>query len=338
MKKQKQNEISQQFLEGSDLQEREDVVLKDASKILNFIPRGLLKRSSWWSSKQIGAFHVLGTYQGKNAVLKIQGIKPTISEIYMIQSFQKNNLSKLVRPPYLYAFLPWDEQKRYEALVLEDVGNTTVVNLPTNESEIEEFYNIYSDYKINCLTNPWIEKSDFTLAEMIENNFIAWKKASFKLYQSHPLRLTSDQALVDKAIAILIGEYQNIEPQFMHGHFSTRDLYKAGNRIVILSNLYWSFRNPWRDAVFAYHWFSYDLVSFKNITVSKVMQQRKLWLDKIHTLPRDEEENKLLNLALLERATAGLNLDALSIDPQLEASEYLVESTRKAVKNLISLF
>jgi hypothetical protein len=73
--KPKQNEISQQFLEGSDLQERENTVLEEASKILNFSPIKLLGRSSWWTPKAIGAFHFLGKCQGKNTILKIQGIK-----------------------------------------------------------------------------------------------------------------------------------------------------------------------------------------------------------------------------------------------------------------------
>ena len=114
-----QNEISHIYLQGSDLANRKQKVLQDASKKLGFKAKGISGTSNWWGSKEIGAFFAEGIYNNLPAVLKIQGVKPTISEIYMIHSFTKTNKSKLVRPPLLYACLQWDEEKRYEALILE---------------------------------------------------------------------------------------------------------------------------------------------------------------------------------------------------------------------------
>ena len=336
-KKPKQNEISQSYLKGSDLHKREKIVLKDASDKLGFITNKLLGRSSWWTSKEIGAFHYLGMYKGKNAILKIQGVKPAVSEIYMINSFQKANKSKIIRPPHLYAYIPWDAEKRYEALILEDTGNQTVINPLTKQIEIDEFFNLYEEYRNNCLKTAWIEKPDLTLSENIKVNFENWRKTSFKLYPTHPLRKEYDENLIDAAINVLTLNYQGIEPQFMHGHFSATDLYRVNEQIVLLSNLYWSYRNPYRDAVFGYHWFMLSLSDIPDISAEKIDEQKKLWLDKIYSLPKNDIENKLLNLALLERAAAGLNLDALSINPDLEVSKYLVETTRKEVERLIQL-
>ncbi|OGH47663.1 MAG: hypothetical protein A3A51_03565 [Candidatus Levybacteria bacterium RIFCSPLOWO2_01_FULL_39_10] len=333
--KPRQNEISQSFLKGSDLNLREQEVLKDAAIRTGFKPQKLLSRSSWWTSKQIGAFHYLGKYKNKNAIMKIQGVKPEISEIYMIQSFKKANKSKIIRPPYLYTYLKWDDKKRYEALVLEDTGNTTVINSPTNQKEVDEFYNLYYEYRKNCLSDPWIEKPDEGISEMIKTSFENWKIASYKLYPKHSLREEDDQKLIDKAVEVLIKNYQNVELEFMHGHFSATDLYKVGGDIVLLSNLYWSYRNPFRDGIFAYHWFSYGLSDLPNIMPTQIDEQRRLWLEKINMLPKNGYERKLLKLALLERATAGLNLDALSIDPQLKASKYLVSTARRDVEELI---
>ena len=86
-----QNKISHLFLIGSDLQDREKEVLEAVSRKLNFIPKKLIDRSNWWSSKEIGAFRYEGEFKGRKAVLKIQGVKPATSEIYMIQSFSKDN-------------------------------------------------------------------------------------------------------------------------------------------------------------------------------------------------------------------------------------------------------
>lgn len=59
-----QNKISHLFLNGSDLQDREKEVLEDASKKTGFILQSLLDRSSWWGSKEIGAFRYLGKFRG----------------------------------------------------------------------------------------------------------------------------------------------------------------------------------------------------------------------------------------------------------------------------------
>jgi hypothetical protein len=54
-------------------------------------------------------------------------------------------------------------------------------------------------------------------------------------------------------------------------------------------------------------------------------------------LPQAQGDNKrLLSLALLERAVAGLNLDVLSINPNKPISKYLFKATRKQIMELIS--
>ncbi|MEK7518050.1 MAG: hypothetical protein AAB583_05905 [Patescibacteria group bacterium] len=93
-----QNKISHLFLEGSDLADREKEVLKDASERTGFIPEKLMDKSRWWTSSIIGAFRYVGKYKGKKTVLKIQGVRPNTSEIYMINAFQKANKSKILRP------------------------------------------------------------------------------------------------------------------------------------------------------------------------------------------------------------------------------------------------
>lgn len=200
----------------------------------------------------------------------------------MIQSFSKANKSKILRPPLLYSFLPWDEEKRYEALVLEFVDGKRVVNSPTNKDELEEFFNLRTEYKKNCVANPWVDRPDFDLSEEVRINFTKWREASFKLYPTHTLRKPEDGKLIKEAIGLLVKNYEGIEPEFQHGHFSASDLLKVSeNEIVILSNLYWSWKPPFYDAIFGYHWFIYHLTKLPNATAELVEDQRSLWLSKI---------------------------------------------------------
>jgi len=331
-----QNKISHLFLAGSDIGKREQEILKDASRKLGFIPEKLLDRSPWWTSKEIGAFLYEGEFKGKKAVLKIQGVKPATSEIYMIQAFSGVNQSKILRPPLLYSYLPWNDEKRYEALVLEFIDGKPIVNSPTCENELAEFFELRGEYKRNCVVPPWIKQSDKLLSEEIRMNFTKWREASFKLYPTHPLRKEEDVGLIDEAVAILAENYNDVKREFQHGHFGTADLLKTKDgQVIVLSNLYWSWKPCFYDAVFGYHWFIYNLAKLKNVTSELVNNQKNLWLSKINSLAKTNSEKKLLNLALLERAAAGLNLDALSVDPQSPIAEYLVQITRGSIKRLI---
>ena len=330
----KQNEISHIYLQGSNLAQRKREVLKDASEKIGFVPDKIIGESNWWGSKEIGGFFCSGTYKNQKAVLKIQGVKTTVSEIYMIKAFRKANKSKLIRPPYLYASLPWNDEEKYEALVLEPVEKR-VVQTPTNKEELDRFFKAYADYHKNCLGNPWLEKPKDTIPQRISENFKIWRKASFKLYPAHPLRDSADKKLIDKAVEILKKGYENVDFEFQHGHFSESDLYEKDSQVILLSNLYWAWRPPLYDAVFGIHWFIYHLAEVDNITPEIVEEQRKLWFEKIESLQRVKANQKLYKLSLLERAAAGLNLDALSVDYKKPIAKYLVDKTRESVIHLI---
>lgn len=333
----KQNEVSQGFLKGSDLAKHEKEVLEDASKKVGFIFDALVGKSTWWGSSGVGAFHYKGTYKGMKAVLKIQGVKPNTSESVMISSFSKTNESKVVRPPHLYAYLPWDEKKKYEALVMEFIDGKKLIQIPTTDGQVSRFFEIFRDYRKNCRDNPWVEKPKTTISESIVERFARWREMSFKIYPDHPLRKKGDRDLTDAAVMKLAKEYEGIQPEFVHGHLSDNDLYRVEKDVVVLSNLYWSWRAPFYDAVFAYHWFIYHLSDVKGITPKEIEEQRNIWLKQINSLPdtRSRKGKWLLKLALLERSAAGLNLDALSIDRSKPISAYLLEATREQIKKLL---
>lgn len=327
--------MSGKFLDGSDLATREDEVLKDASQKLNFSPKILVGRSHWWGSSEIGAFHYQGTYQGKPAILKIQGVKPTTSEIFMIQQFEKKNQSKIIRPPHLYAYLEWDDQIRYEALVLEHVDGKRIVNLPTNIGEVTRFFAAYEEYRKNCLICPWVTKPEENISEKIKSVFKKWSEISNRIYPNHPLRKESDHILIAQAVETLSKHYEAVDLEFVHGHLSDGDLYQVGKQVVILSNLYWSWRPPFYDSVFAYHWYRYHLNGLPGATPNTIKKQKQIWLDRIFLLPKNEHKRRLLKLALLERATAGLNLDALSAKLDNPITAYLIDDTRRELEELL---
>ncbi|MBT6756087.1 MAG: hypothetical protein HOA85_02315 [Candidatus Pacebacteria bacterium] len=279
--------------------------------------------------------HYSGMYKNKPAILKIQGTKPATSEEKMVVAFTNQNTSLKIRAPYLYSNLPWNEKLRFEAFIMEDVAHEKIINLPTNNIEITNFFDLYKEYRTNCLNKPWLEKPEIPLSKQTIKNFSKWKKISKELHPNHPLKQKEDADLLEKGVTFLSEKLSTTDWEFQHGHFSARDLHKVGGEIVILSNLYWSWRMPFYDAVFAFHWYQYDLANSVNISLDTLLEQRKLWKKHIeNTIPKNEENRKLLQLAFLERALAGLNLDGL-LEPS-EKSKALMELTRTEIKESLS--
>ena len=334
-----QNVISEKVLKKSDLKQRVGQIVEEVAQETKFEPERLLSESGWWGSEQIGAFHFKGRWQERPAVLKVQGNKPETSEIYMIKSFEEANQSDWIRPPEIYESLPWDDSKEYEALILEDAGDERVVSLPTNREEIDEFFTIYKEYKEKCCDQAWVDKPENSISVETEGQFSKWREISKKMYKEHPYRQEGDEELIDQSVEILKEGYKGAEWEFQHRHLSDGDLYKKDDQIIVLSNLYWSHRPVNYDAVFAYHWYMYHLSDLDNITQQEIEKQRQLWMKGIEETisPESKEEKRLLNLALLERATAGLVLDALSLDIEKEHAQYLVERTRDEVKRLCKI-
>lgn len=329
----KQNEVWSGINSGVNLKDKIPEIVLEISKVSSFVPNQLVSTSSWWNqSTGIGAFHFSGKFDGKDVVLKVQGVKPNTSEILMIDSFAKQNKSNIIRPPHIYARFPWDEAKGYEAFILEDVGNNLLITVPTDINEVNHFFDYYKEYRKNCIVKPWIEIPETDLATTIKHRFDEWIKTSHKVFPDHPFRLQEDEELILKGVNLLINCKEWLIPEFVHGHFSARDLFKVDNQIVVLSNLYWSWRTQYFDLIFAYHWFMYDLVSVNNLSQDEIEKQRQLWLEQIEAIASNK---KVLKYALLERSLAGLNLDALSIDIKKPNAKYLVDRTREIVKELI---
>lgn len=334
-----QNSISETFDFTQDIGAREQSLLDDASRRTGFTARKLLHRSSWWTSGVVGAFHYLGNWQGRSAVLKVQGVRPVRSEVEMISAFAQSNASKIIRAPFVYAHIPWDESSGYEALVMEHVSGEKVVHKPTTTEEVSEYFALYKEYRGRCIAKPWVNRPDVDMVDWVLGAHKKWREAGRRIYPNHPGRRPDDEELLGRASRVLRVGYAGVDFEFMHGHFSADDLYRAEDgQFVLLSNLYWSWRPPFYDTVFAYHWFGYNIAQdVVDITPDQFDAQRNLWLTYVYAQARTDVEQRLLNLALLERAAAALAIDAFTVEPHKDIVEHVFATTREEVERLVTI-
>jgi hypothetical protein len=326
-----ENKLGETFRNGSDLRGRESQLLTTIESSLDFHPVELLGRSTWWGSEAIGAFMYAGTYHDQEAVLKVQGMKPDVSEITMLQGFAENQ-SALVRPPSLLASQSWSDKERYEALVIERLVGPKLISRPTNAGEVHEFFGMYDNYRRNCRNRPWVPKTEQALSDIVAQNFSDWQHASRELYPDHPYRQTDDDKIVEKGVGLLQKGYHNITPEFQHKHISTDDVFKVDSEYILTSNFMWGWGAPFGDAVFAYHWYPYIIGNHVDgLTSNDIEQQKGLWLNEIWQIPQNDQEKTMITLALLERQLAGLVIDSLTLPLEKPLAQFLVESTRLEV-------
>jgi len=330
-------DLNKAFTSGADMSSREKEILEDIVSKTDFLPEKVIWRSTYWGTNQVGAVHYLGIYKNDAAVLKIQGVKPDVSEIFMIEQFALQNRSKIVRPPILFHTIPWNEENGYEALIMEHVSGAQVLESKKLESRenIKKFLNVYLEYRNNCLPlKPWLPKPDSVKPE---DAFGQLWSTSQKAYPEHPFRKTEDHALGLKAYQTLFQVYKDVPMEFVHGHISMYDLVRKGSQVVLFSNLFWKWKFPFYDLVFGFHWFLFELEHVEGINPIDIDQQRDLWNKIFFDLPgvrNSEESKKLLKAALLERAVSGLIIDSFLMDKNKPIVKYLNSPLREQVIQL----
>ena len=331
--------LSSAFAKGADMSAKEEKILNDIVSKTKFRPEKVIWRSSYWGTNQIGAVHYRGQFEGRQSVLKIQGVKPEVSEIYMIGEFEKQNKSTIIRPPKLFFTIPWSDNVKYEALIMEWVAGPKVLEskkLQTQEN-IRTFLKMYQEYRSNCIPKkPWLPRLRKSNLEKVLQVLIS---TSQKAYPNDPRRQPDDEKIAQNAYKLLEKIYQGIPLEFIQGHFSTEDLIWQGDQVVLFSSLFWKWRFPFFDAVFAYHWFMFELCHVLDITPSQVEAQREIWLSEILLLPWAQETPEhfvLAKAALLERAVVGMIIDSFLYDPTKPIAAYLIESCRDQTRKLIA--
>lgn len=324
------------FINELDLSESVPQAVADIGRQIGFEPTQIIRRSDYYGTGRLRSVHYQGTYQEQPAVLKLSGEQSEVSEAEMISQFEQQNQSQLIRPPKLLKFLPWNEKQGYEALIIELVDGEKLVTSGTlqTQDQIEQFFQVYQEYKSTCIHQPWLELEDAPFAW--EQSLADLVDISQKVKPESQLRQANDQQLAKKGLKLLSKIWSDVDWQFMHGHLSVEDMVKKDQDIILLSNNFWQWKQPFYDAVFGYHWFMYTLARVRDISAGQIEEQRELWLNQIHELAGDDHELVLIKAALLERAVAGLLVDSLAyLDEKAEMTAYLVATTRQQVKRLI---
>lgn len=267
--------------------------------------------SKWWNSSGVGAVSVRGMFEGKPALLKVQLVKPTTRESVMMECFASAFRGTGIRPPYVYVTIPANEFMDGEAMVMEDVAQFRLVSSSSfSQDSIGRFIDSYWRYRAGLSgIVPWVEAPLGDAATRITSSFARFRAIRRRLYPEGNWITQKDEDLLDYGISTLEHVYAGVPLVFMHGHFSTRDVYAVKDELVLLSNLYWTWRPPLYDLVFGYHW---RRIAITAQSGDAVILENDWWQAAMKRQIGVGEKRWYL-AALLERSLATLNLDGASL-------------------------
>ncbi|HLL61230.1 MAG TPA: hypothetical protein VK338_05915, partial [Candidatus Nitrosocosmicus sp.] len=148
-----------------------------------------------------------------------------------------------------------------------------------------------------------------------------------------------DIGIAQKGVDILDKEFHLGNFKFMHGHFWYGDMIMPSKKeVVLFSNLLWSWRYPFYDITFSYHWHMLGMEHVENLTEDLMKKEREKWWNRYFNLANvknNKSNQRLIKIALLERALAGILVDKFHLDFSKPQSEIVIRDRMKEVKKLI---
>src|SRR3990167_935084 len=111
--------IVEKYFEKSDFGNKVEDILKIVCQKTGYEPEGIIFRGMIYDEDKLGSVIYKGKYKNKDAVLKLQGLRPETDEIDIITSFNSENKSKKIRLPELFESHHWNKEDGYGYLITE---------------------------------------------------------------------------------------------------------------------------------------------------------------------------------------------------------------------------
>ena len=306
------NKITEQYFTLGDFSQRADEVLAQVTSTTGFVVEKEIFRRTIYDKNKVESLIYNGTFQGKPAVLKLQGLKPEVEEATIITEFPNFNESKRVRPPFLYAHEAWTEERGYGYMITEYVEAPKIFKMPfATAQEMAVFAEFYQEYRNRTFPHrfPWMQVDTDDSIEFSVFRVDHWRKIS-----ENKGRLTvSDYApQLARFYPLAVKHMRFIPIVFCHGHLTANDIHcLPDNLFVVHSNLFWSYRPQWYDLAFNI-WACLLHIRDTNYTIEQLLAYVESWIGSYHKIPvvqEDKDFERKMTIMLLERTMGSILVD-----------------------------
>ncbi|MFO0704544.1 MAG: hypothetical protein U0517_01025 [Candidatus Andersenbacteria bacterium] len=240
--------VIENFFTPGDFAQREKEVLKKVLGKTGFVVKRELFRGVIFDTHKLGSVILLGTWQSKPAVLKLQGLKIGVDEVEMFRQFSRQNKNPRVRVPRLYAHEPWEPERGYGYHIMEYIDAAPILKMPwPSKAELTRFAQFYEEYRTS-IRKPWVAKPSGDVVAFGTERLERWRTIRESKEGNDPKEYAGQ---LEHFTRLAKKAYRAIELVFCHGHLTANDVYPVGEQFVLMSNIYWTWRPPLYDAVFA---------------------------------------------------------------------------------------
>lgn len=335
--------IVEKYFNQEDFSKREKEVLEKVVNQTGFIPHKLIYKGIIFDPDKVGSIIYKGIYKGKTAILKLQGLFPDTDESDIMQAFAKQNKSKIIRLPKLYAFKKWNKKDGFGYVVTEYIDAPKIYEIPfATGKQMQLFCDFYQEYKTKCLNKPFTypDRKNENASEFVIRRVRMWKKIS-----DHKKKLQEiiSRDLIEKKVNAYIkfmAENLKGDLVFCHGHLSSKDIFYNGKDFILLSNLYWGWRPEYYDLIFGLHW-CLEAITDEDFTFEEYLNYVNEWLSRLYEIPvvkKDKQAKKKINLMLLERTMGAVLIDTLEKKDDIDVVNNLINLQLKFFDYLINTY
>jgi len=286
--------------------------IDEVTKQLEFRIDRPLFRGMIYDNSRLGSIIYKGRWKGKDAVLKIQGLRLPRDEKDIIDGFLEQNGSARIRMPKIYSHKPWDEERGYGYLLMEYIPDQPLFSLPLpTQEEITTFLSFFTELKTRSITAPWITQTEQeqSSTRLIRHRLTQW------------VAIAKDRGHFDESA--LVPRIQTFNEQleqfpkeipmaFMHAHMTGREVRQLHDtkQFVVFSNLYWGWRPKWYDCAFII----WSLLQQPEVylNVHDILNCIHEWKRRFTALPwiaSDSAFSEIFDFLILERLIGTLIID-----------------------------
>ncbi|MCL5795833.1 MAG: hypothetical protein M1338_05780 [Patescibacteria group bacterium] len=333
------NKITEKYFEHTNFADYEQGVLRKIITKTKFQPEKEIFRGQIYDNNKVGSLIYKGIWKNKPTVLKIQGLRPEVDEIDIINRFNHQNKSTKIKLPKLYGGSKWNEKNGYGYLLLEYINAPQVYQSPfASPKQIKDFCAFYQEYKTKCLYIPFFKREPNEKSSLV---FTAQRVSHWLNIAQSKKHLTMAEVKNAEKFLILAGRHlPSIKMEFMHGHLTYNDIFKLPNdKYILMSNLFWSYRPEFYDATF-HLWAGIKGSRDLKITTKQAKNYLQSWLKEYKKLPvikEDVDFERKLDMMMAERCLGALLIDIENQHYSNDRSKYINHLT-KLFRSLFKYF
>lgn len=249
------NRVSELYLrQGSTFGERAPALLHEVSRRLGFAAHGEIWRGQIYTPAKAGTVIVRGSWRGRRAILKLQGIRPEVEEAELIRRFMAANTSDRVRAPQVFYAEPWDDARGYGVMVMEEVIAPPLYSPPwASPAERAAWCDLFVELYLRGVGAPWFppDERETSTNRFLKSRLQSWLEIGASAPRERRLADTDQQFLVPAYVAAIDRFGPELPMVFCHGHLGPDDIrVESPGHYALLSNFFWGWRPLWYNPAF----------------------------------------------------------------------------------------